>query len=549
MYRIFCDNYTLYDDRIENLRLISPKLELEVNKTGSFSFTILPSHPYYSFVQKLKSIITVYQNGNLIFRGRVLNDEIGFRNEKHVSCEGELAFLLDSIQRPYDFTGSVVEYFTQLITNHNAQVEETHQFLVGNVTVTDTNDYIVRADSDYKSTWKLVEEKLLGLLGGYIQVRHEADGNYIDYMADFTVISNQTVKFAKNLLDMKRTRKGEEIATALIPLGAKIEPVQEESEEDVEPAAETADPVEKRLTIEEVNGGLDYVFNQEAVDKYGWIFTTQTWDDVTEAQNLLNKANARLGELVGVSESIDLSAADLATTGQSVNSFHIGTYVKVQSDPHGVDENFLVSKLSIDILNPTSNKLTLGATYASFTESTNNIGKGQGQLIEEIHKVENNFNTAIPVLEQNLEALVQQTSEGILSSVSEQYVLKGEVDDAVVQEISTQIQQTKDEVNITFTEYSADIKALQDGTDAQFEEIKKYIRFIDGKILLGEVGNELELQIANDRISFLQNNTEVAYFSNNKLFVTDGEYTNSLTLGNFAFIPRANGNLSFKKIT
>ena len=33
-----------------------------------------------------------------------------------------------------------------------------------------------------------------------------------------------------------------------------------------------------------------------------------------------------------------------------------------------------------------------------------------------------------------------------------------------------------------------------------------------------------------------------------QLFVTDGHFINSLQLGNFAFIPRTNGNLSFKKL-
>ena len=80
------------------------------------------------------------------------------------------------------------------------------------------------------------------------------------------------------------------------------------------------------------------------------------------------------------------------------------------------------------------------------------------------------------------------------------------------------------------------------------EQIRKYIRFVDGKILLGESGNQLELEISNDRISFMQNKTEVAYFSNNKLYVVDGEFTNSLRLGNFTYLPRTNGNLSFKKL-
>mgnify|MGYP003434659807 FL=1 len=103
-------------------------------------------------------------------------------------------------------------------------------------------------------------------------------------------------------------------------------------------------------------------------------------------------------------------------------------------------------------------------------------------------------------------------------------------------------------MEIQFNQFSADIEAVAAGTDAEFEEIRKYIRFEDGKILLGEVGNELELQIANDRISFLQDGAEVAYFSNRKLYVADTQILHSLQLGNFAFMPRANGNLSFKKI-
>ena len=99
-----------------------------------------------------------------------------------------------------------------------------------------------------------------------------------------------------------------------------------------------------------------------------------------------------------------------------------------------------------------------------------------------------------------------------------------------------------------FTEFNADVADLQAGNDAEFELIRKYIRFVDGSILLGEEGNQLELQISNDRISFMQSGAEVAYFSNNKLYVTDAQFLNSLQLGNFAFMPRANGNLSFKKV-
>ena len=83
---------------------------------------------------------------------------------------------------------------------------------------------------------------------------------------------------------------------------------------------------------------------------------------------------------------------------------------------------------------------------------------------------------------------------------------------------------------------------------AQFNNIIRYIRFVDGDIILGEVNNSLMLKISNDKFSFLQNGIEVAYMTDNKLYITDGEFLNSLQLGNFAFYPRSSGNLSFKKI-
>ena len=43
----------------------------------------------------------------------------------------------------------------------------------------------------------------------------------------------------------------------------------------------------------------------------------------------------------------------------------------------------------------------------------------------------------------------------------------------------------------------------------------------------------------------MQSGTEVAYLSNSKLYITQGEILDSLRLGNYAFTPRANGNLSF----
>lgn len=534
MYRVYCDGQTLYNSKLESLKIFNPSLELELNKTGSFLFTVYPDHPQYSAIQKLKSIITVYQGDYLLFRGRVLDDEIGFYNEKHIVCEGELAYFLDSILRPYDYSGTIEGYLNLLIDSHNAQVDESKWFTVGNVTVTDANDYIVRSNIDYVNTWDEMQKKLLDLLGGYIIIRHEGYINYLDYLQDFTLLSPQKITFGKNLLDLKRIQKGADIATALIPLGAKMK-------DDV------GNDTDERLTIASVNDGLDYIVDAAAVDKYGFVCAVQTWDDVTEASNLLTKGKAHLADLVNQPETIELTAADLATVDASFSSFHLGTYVKVESNPHGISQNLLVSKLSLKLLEPGANKLALGGAFEGISGALAGVSNAQGEIILQIENASKTASTAIYNVEQNLLASLQVSEENIKSTVAENYYLKDQTD-ALVSSVSTEIEQTKNSVEIQFNQFSADIEAVAAGTDAEFEEIKKYIRFVDGKILLGQVGNELELQIANDRINFLQDGAEVAYFTNRKLYVTDAHFLHSLQLGNFSFMPRANGNLSFKKV-
>ena len=534
MYKVYCDNWLLYHSKLDNLKIFNPTVELELNKTGSFDFTIYPDHPYFSQVKKLKSIITVFQDDFLMFRGRVLDDEVGWHNEKTVICEGELSFLLDSIQRPYDFTGSIKDFLSNIITNHNAQVDAEKRFTLGNVTVTDANDYIVRSDIDYVNTWEVINQKLLELLGGYIVTRHEDGITYLDYLSEINLLAPQSIQFGKNLLDLKRVSKGEDIATVIIPLGAKLKDA-EGSDTDI------------RLTISSVNGGVDFVQDSDAIAQFGTIVKTVTFDDVTEPENLKAKGQAHLADSVKAWETIELTAADLATVDKSITSFHLGTQVRAESKPHGLNQLFTVNKLSINLLDPGANKMTLGKAIPAFSEAVKGISDGQGLLIREVQKSAQTASEAVYNVEQNLMSSITVESDNIKSIVSETYALKDEVD-AVISDVRVEVTQTKESYDIEFIQFRQDIDAAASGADAQFEEIRKYIRFPDGKILIGEVGNELELEISNDRISFLQDGAEVAYFSNRKLFVTDTQILHSLQLGNFAFMPRANGNISFKKI-
>ena len=130
MYRVLCDGKTLHDVRDEEYMLLGPKVALELNKTGNFDFSILPRHPNEGIINKLKSKIEVYEDSELLFSGRSLTDEMDFQRTGQISCEGELAFLLDTVQRAHTYgwdSGEVnkietnVDIFRALIAEHNSQ--------------------------------------------------------------------------------------------------------------------------------------------------------------------------------------------------------------------------------------------------------------------------------------------------------------------------------------------------------------------------------------------------------------------------------------------
>ena len=113
-----------------------------------------------------------------IFKGRMVNEEQGINNSKNIEVEGSLAYLNDSIVRPYEFNGTPAEHFTNLINNHNSQVADYQKFQIGTITVTDPNDYIIRSSINYANTWKVLSEDLLNKLGGYLRIRYE-EGSYV----------------------------------------------------------------------------------------------------------------------------------------------------------------------------------------------------------------------------------------------------------------------------------------------------------------------------------------------------------------------------------
>jgi hypothetical protein len=356
MYRIYVDGNLLYVPTLakEGYAVSNPKLEVELNKAGSLQFNLPPTNVMYDDVKKLKSVITVFDEKEEIWRGRVLHDEKNFHNQKETYCEGELAFFLDSIVRPYSYKGSVSGLVKKYVNEHNDQVDDWKQFKLGNVTVTDPNDYITRESSDYPNSFDEMQSKLVDLLGGYLRPRLSDGVRYLDYVTDYGITSDQVIEFGKNLLDISEYISADEVFTVLIPLGA------EQQDKD---GNETG-----KLTISSVNGGKDYIEDKAAIALFGRIVKVQEWEDVTEAKNLLSKGKQYLADGIEMAVSLTIKAVDLHLLDVNTGRIKLGDMVRVVSLPHGLDKYFLCSKISYDLVNPQNTEYTLGITLKSMTE-------------------------------------------------------------------------------------------------------------------------------------------------------------------------------------
>lgn len=381
MFEIYFNNSSMWSPREKTKLMSDMNINLEVNKVGSFSFKIYPGHRLYNSFEELKTIITVLQDDEIIFRGRVFSDEGDFRAIKTIEVEGLLGFFNDSIVRNYEYSGSVSGYLEFLINQHNAQVETYQRFKLGTVTVTDrdNNDYIVRSSTQMPKTWNEITEKLINNLGGYIVLRYESDGNYIDYLEDFNVRSSQRIEYALNLMDLTTSRKADTIATCIIPLGAY------------------SDSGDTRLDIKSVNDGKDYIYDAEAVAKYGKIYETVEYDDVTIASNLLAKGRLYLASKIKLLTQITIKAIDLHLSDERIASFRVGQYIKVYSIPHSLSDIVLLKAISFNLLEPTSSLITLGLSKESYVSSSN---RSNAQIVQRVTsstaaKVINNTQTYV----------------------------------------------------------------------------------------------------------------------------------------------------------
>lgn len=426
-YQIKVDDYVLDDPRDDELSVQNPKCNLEANKVGEASFDIVASHPYYSKLRKKRSIFEIRQDNDPIFRGRMTEDTKDFNNIKMVDLEGVLSFFNDSIIRPFSFpedfledadyitaanSGNVVKFFLSwLIDQHNSQVQEFQRFKLGVVTVADPNNYLSRSNKDYLKTWEILKTRLFeSEIGGFLCIRYEADGNYIDYLEDFELTNAQPIKYGENLLDLTSNSDASETYSAIIPLGKRKNEIDTESEDDTR--LTIADLPDGNITDDIVKVG-DTIYSKSAVAEYGWVYAPPeetTWEDVGEAANLQTKGVDFLTKTgMKLANTITIKAVDLHYSDEEIESFRIYRYIQFESKPHEQDDMYRLTRLELDIHNPQNTVITIGDTQLSLTDINAGIKQNATSKAESVKvEVQNEVNHSLSAQET---AILAKTEE------------------------------------------------------------------------------------------------------------------------------------------
>lgn len=266
LFRVFVDGKLFYHPQLSQLVITQAQVKEDAEHIDSLTLSAPHNHPYLDFIKPMASTIICKKDDAVVFEGRALDDGSDFYNTHTWTCESALSYLRDTLMEPFDYQGTIRGLLELFIENHNQTVEEKKRFSVGDVTVPDSNDYIHYSNSEYSVTLDAIKDKLLKTHGGYLFVRYTETGKVLDYLEDFNTYSVQRVEFGKNLLDVKIKKDHAERVTALLPLGAKIKETDEEGKEE---------KTGKRVGIADVNEGIPYVHDEEAVKEIGWIWYSE----------------------------------------------------------------------------------------------------------------------------------------------------------------------------------------------------------------------------------------------------------------------------------
>lgn len=335
----------LADVRVPALAAWDCHVKYAKNDSGSLSLKVSALNTERLLLCPLISEVVVMDDDIERWRGRIASTEANEAGTTKVACVGVLDYLHDTLMPQSELTGDATYMINAILYAHNSKPIDTRkQFAVGTITVTGNMELKTSGQS---SAWDALSG-LVSKYGGYIAVRRADGKNYIDWTAEETHESDRVIEAGVSLSAIKATIGGaNDFATVMYGYGKSTDGVP--------------------LSFADVNGGLPYVTDADAVAAFGWVEAAYSDGEVEDAAALLEKTADELRTRVAKARSVEITAVDrLDLLGGEMLA--IGHKIRVIVPAIGIDELMPIEELDIYPYDPQKTKIGCCASVRALSQ-------------------------------------------------------------------------------------------------------------------------------------------------------------------------------------
>lgn len=412
--------YTIYDGSNlifrsdsddQNLALGEPTFKSEIGKASSLEFTIYPPHPYYNQLHKLVDEIVAYEDDIEIFRGRIYEINTQTSGEKKVTCEGDIAYLSDTLQPPDRITTNVEEewpytggYSATYNVEYSGWWNTSSTSYASDDPITGVS-YSNEGWGQYKTITKNtteegVKETLRAHFSRIIASHNsqcnwqDTNGNHPDafkifqigdvtldeandeiewdasnYRSTIDAIETDIINIYGGYLRTRRVGNDTYIdllksynstSSQTLTFGENI--IDIDDDQSVQDIFTVFIPIgDDNLTIASENNDSPELVDEDGLALYGRIVKTETFSGVSDAAELRSLGQKYMQKnLNPLPTNLKITAIDLKWMNPSVRSIRTGDKVTISSPPHGVSRELDCISTQIQFYNPDKTTYELG---------------------------------------------------------------------------------------------------------------------------------------------------------------------------------------------
>lgn len=342
-------------------KLVAGKVSKKQNTADAFTFTIAQNNPFYQKINVIKGLVKVINlfDNSVLFTGRVINIasemSTGGRFSQEITCESILAYLHDmTMSWEKRVNKGPEEFFRHIIDFYNARVEEHKRFKVGRVTVENRTD-LPYLYCTYETAWEAIKNRLIDKFGGYIVLRVEADGNYIDYLKEVGEHKQTPIQLGRNIKSANKTVSLVDMMTQIVPIGGDDESYQSSE------TGTSSDIIRPQITIGSVNNGALRLEDTELMKKFGIIRKVVVWSEITDPSILKARGEQYLRDQKVALANWKVSVVERSLIDKRYEKFDLYNYHPIINAPLSGIEELQIIGIDIDIMSPQTVELEIGA--------------------------------------------------------------------------------------------------------------------------------------------------------------------------------------------